>query len=308
MKPKTQMTIVLGTFNGAAYLQDQLQSLIGQTFEDWNLLISDDGSTDETLDIVKEFSRQNPSKQVTVISGPCHGVAQNFLAALMHESCDGNMVAFCDQDDVWLPHKLEAAVKVLQQEPSDVPVVYASAVRVVDQALNTLRETQVPEGKIAFGNLLVENMITGNTMVMNSAAAKLITHSPNVPFHDWWVLQVVSGVGGKIICDPQPSVLYRQHSQNVVGHAVGLVKKQSNVKAIVRNVYGANVFRNARCLEESKLVLTAENQRILAALGAVMRNRFRAFTLPAKGVRRRGVFATVVMCIALFNGGGHEHK
>jgi len=142
-------------------LQGQLESIAVQTFTHWRRLVSDNGSTDNTREIITQFMVQNTRFNITVIDGPSQGFYQNFLSALRHDMCSDCMVAFCDQDDVWLPDKLERAVRHLG---CDKPRTYGSVVQMVDADLNLMSQTPAPARTVDFANLLVENCIVGNSL------------------------------------------------------------------------------------------------------------------------------------------------
>jgi glycosyltransferase involved in cell wall biosynthesis len=291
----------MGTFNGAAFLQDQLNSIAAQGFSHWRLLISDDGSSDNTRDIVTEFTMQNPDLDITVIDGPERGFCHNFLSALRHDLCRDCMVAFCDQDDVWLPDKLERA---MQHLGGGKPRAYGSVVQMVDVDLKPLSQSPAPERIVDFANLLVENCIVGNSLVLNAAAVDAVRSAPldaDVAYHDWWALLMTTGLGGSIHVDPVPTVLYRQHGGNIVGSASGVAQKRRNLSAIT-GPYQQRLLQNLDALIRIEYMLTPENKTALRLLKDATASGWKIRSILKMlngGLRRQRHVDTLVMCLAL---------
>jgi glycosyltransferase involved in cell wall biosynthesis len=301
MQKRPTITIVLCTFNGAAYLNAQLDSLLKQTFTDWRLLVSDDGSTDQTCEMIRKFATQNPDRDIKLIDGPAQGFASNFLSALRHEMCCECMVAFCDQDDVWLPEKLERAVSHLQ---NDIPRAYGSVVQMVDADLNVLSQTPAPKYPVNFENLLVENCTVGNTVVLNARAVDAVRSQPldiAHPFHDWWALLLTAGVGGAIVVDPRPSVLYRQHGKNIIGAATGIARKRRNLMALM-GPYQLRLRKNIDALSQIEHELTSENRAALRLFKQAAASGWKIIPILKmlrRGIRRQRLVDTLFMCLAL---------
>jgi hypothetical protein len=153
-----------------------------------------------------------------VIAGEHLGAGRSFLALLGSVAPSTEYAAFCDQDDIWLPGKLSAAVVALQHEQG--PALYCSAVELVDRDLVRIGTHRRCVRGPSFENALVENIATGCTIVLNRRAVQLLSSATprNFLMHDAWCYLVVSGCG-KVIYDPRPQVLYRQHALNAIGVA-----------------------------------------------------------------------------------------
>jgi glycosyltransferase involved in cell wall biosynthesis len=213
--------ILLSTYNGAAYLPALLESIRAQTERDWVLLWRDDGSRDETAAILNEWGTANPErlKPLTQPAGNL-GVVGSFMALLRVAEAEGfAAAAFADQDDVWLPEKLAWALAMLHQERSETPALYCARQRLVDGALQEIGLSASLAGPAGFPASLTQNIATGNTVVLNRAAIRLIAPSapPRESWHDWWCYLMVSAAGGTVLRDERPVILYRQHGGNVVG-------------------------------------------------------------------------------------------
>lgn len=153
-----KVVILLATFNGADYVAEQLASFAAQSYEDWELLISDDGSSDGTIEIIREFAVNCPQR-IKLVEGPRLGFWQNllFLARLVTESA-GDLFAFSDQDDIWLPTKTQRAVDWFANELSDVPRLYFTRTKLIGERAESLGSSPLFKRKPSFQNALVQNI------------------------------------------------------------------------------------------------------------------------------------------------------
>ena len=215
--------ILMATYKGAAYLREQLDSIAAQHHTHWALWISDDGSTDDTQAICEAFAAQHRSHRVHLLTGPARGPTANFFHLLQSVQSQepSDLYAFADQDDVWLPEKLSRAVAALQgldAEPHQ-PTLYGALTRLVDDRLQPTGVSERPSKPMGFGNALLQNVVSGNTMVFNWALLERLRHirPEHAVWHDWSAYQTVTGCGGLIHFDTTPCLLYRQHDGNLVG-------------------------------------------------------------------------------------------
>jgi glycosyltransferase involved in cell wall biosynthesis len=213
-----RVRILISSYNGGRFLPQQLTSLLRQTYQPEIILIRDDGSTDDTLNILQEFTKRYANIQLHI--GQHIGLFPSFMKLLDIASDDVDYVAFCDQDDVWLETRLERALNILSEYASDKPLGYCCRLKVVDEALNPIGVSRLPRRSPDFANALVENIATGCTQVFNQTARQLIVKNQpdwsQIPTHDWWAYQVITAFG-EMIYDPEPQVLYRQHCGNAIG-------------------------------------------------------------------------------------------
>lgn len=217
--PKT-VAILLASYNGEKFLNEQLDSFVRQSHPHWSLWISDDGSSDRTKSIFNNFSKNQSAHHMGWFNGPKKGFASNFLSLVCNMNIQGDFFAYSDQDDIWVGDKLKRAVTFLSGISQDIPALYCSRTEYVDQAnlsLGTSRPYQKPP---SFNNALVQNIASGNTMIFNQAARRLLIESGkdvNIELHDWWTYLLVTGAGGRVMFDQVPSVRYRQHANNLWG-------------------------------------------------------------------------------------------
>ena len=226
MTQEKNIDIALATWNGERYLAAMLESIAAQNYPYWRLVVRDDGSSDGTAAVLESFARRFPGKtEIVKDSKGRLGAAGNFAAVAA--VCVAQYVAFADQDDVWLPHKLEIAMAHMtgleHEYGIGVPVLVHTDLRVVDEVLNQIAPSFVrhmrldPIAGAALERLLVRNIATGCTMLCNRA---LIYQALPLPaeamLHDWWFALVATCLGSVAFID-EPTVLYRQHAANAVG-------------------------------------------------------------------------------------------
>jgi glycosyltransferase involved in cell wall biosynthesis len=215
MQP-ARVEVVLSTFRARQdWLVAQLDSLWAQKGVEVSVLVRDDGSPDDTADRVEQLVR---GRLARVVRGPNVGPGRSFLEGLREADPGVPYVAWCDQDDVWLPDKLRRAVDALQGLRS--PALYSARVELVNEQLRHLGLHQLHGRGPSFANALVQCAATGCTTVLNRGAVDLLVreHPEGTVLHDAWAYLVLTGCGTAVY-DREPVVRYRQHDNNVVGVA-----------------------------------------------------------------------------------------
>ena len=214
------LQILLSSYNGEKYIRTQLDSILAQTYQDFTVLIRDDGSMDNTRKVLEEYAQRD--SRIVWYGQENIGVVGSFFDLMKHADLTHNYFAFADQDDEWLPEKLEKAIEVLQESSSVEPILYCSDKIIVNSELNTLN-VQVTRDvrKPSFGNALVQGICSGCTAVWNAKLMEILMgHIPNyienVIMHDWWLYMVASCVG-KVYYDKHAYIRYRQHQNNKLG-------------------------------------------------------------------------------------------
>ena len=257
--------ILLPTHNGHLYLPQLLASVLDQTHPDCRIAIRDDGSSDSSYSLLCEWARGRP--QVRVWRGERIGPANSFFTLLHDANPECEYFAFCDQDDVWLPQKMEYAVATLEAAATKRPLLYCSRIEYVDAHLRHLGYSPLPR-EISLANALVENVATGCTMVLNRAARELLTAESRTPqfvlMYDAWCYLAISGLGD-VLFDPRPTVLYRQHQANAIGGTASRARLWARrMRRVMRRPQSLGyVVQNRefkRCFGD---LLTAEKARIL---------------------------------------------
>jgi hypothetical protein len=274
--------ILMCTLNGAAFLPAQLQSFLDQDHGDWSLWISDDGSTDGTRDLLAGFAAAHPGRVARVLDGPRQGSAANFLTLAAHPDLGPGPIALADQDDVWLPHRLGRGLAVLGQGAG--PTVYASRTILTDAALRPIRASARHTRPAGFRNALVQNILAGNTLMLDAPALALLRASlpaalagtdqgGGVPHHDWWVYLLMTGAGARLVQDDAPGVLYRQHDGNLVGAHRGWRGGWDRAVFALRGGYADWIGRNLAALTAADALLTPQARALVAELAALRGKR-----------------------------------
>jgi len=261
-----QVVILMCTYNGAAFLRDQLDSIAAQTYTNWRLVVSDDGSSDDTLAILQEYQGQWGVDKLEIRFGPRQGFCQNFLSISCDPTITGSFYAFCDQDDVWLAHKLAVAVGYLSAKTDlAVPYLYCGRTIYVQENLKICGYSPSFEFPKTFRNALVQSIAGGNTMVFNSAAKRILAiWGPQpVQSHDWWLYILVTGVGGQIHYDPNPQLLYRQHRNSLVGGNKSINANLIRIWLLLRGRYQQWNCKNINALLMYDSKLTDSNSKTL---------------------------------------------
>ena len=217
----SKIVILLSTYNGAKYLQNQVASLKNQTFKEFEIIARDDGSSDDSLDILQSYDFKILESQGNI------GVKASFSTLLEYalENSEAEYFMFCDQDDEWLSDKVEktvAKMKELEDIYTQTPILVHSDLKVVDENLKVLDDSlwkfqHIDPSRDAINHLLLHNVVTGCTIMINRRLATMVTNIPKeVIMHDWWMAIVASSFG-KIGFVDEPLMLYRQHSSNDTG-------------------------------------------------------------------------------------------
>lgn len=233
-----KVQILMSTYNGERYIRTQLDSIVKQTIDSKSLLIRDDGSTDNTISIIREYQKEYP--WIEMYQGSNLGVQKSFFELIKKSDPNADYIAFADQDDEWLPEKLGCAVNKLEElyHKRQQPLLYCGSQIMVDEQLQPLEVTvsrfvRTP----AFGNALVQNICTGCTAVINRELAELIrnnmpTNMKAIVMHDWW-LYLIASCFGNVYYDDVPYIRYRQHKKNAHG---AIVSKRELVKYRLRQL------------------------------------------------------------------------
>ncbi|WP_208414646.1 glycosyltransferase family 2 protein [Paenibacillus castaneae] len=255
----------MSTYNGEKYISEQIQSILDQENVNVHLLIRDDGSTDKTVEIINSFMKKY-SDQIMFYAAENIGVKDSFLELLKNSNEMFDYFAFSDQDDYWLPNKLFAGINYITNSMEDGPILYCSRTTLVDEDLKRLVEwPPVPKRPLKLNNSLVENVVVGCTMIINIPARKLLIklrpNTQNIIMHDWWMYLCISAFG-RVYFDKQSNILYRQHSNNLIGGERSIFKKWSkkfrnvflklhnNIRSIQALEFNSVLNRNKVCFSE----------------------------------------------------------
>ena len=260
---------LLCTYNGARFLELQLESLEAQSIGAVDVYVSDDGSTDGTLNILCEWQRRWRRGAFRIASGPRRGFAENFRHLAISTEPNADYIAFCDQDDVWHADKLAVAIDALRRAPSSIPGLYGSRTRLVDDAGGPIGLSPLFAKPPSFRNAVVQSIAGGNTMVFNRSGFDLFRESvrrTSFVIHDWWAYIVVSGVGGNVHYDPIPHINYRQHGANLIGRDSGWRARTRRIQRLRRGDFANWTTANLAALDACQDLLTSGALETIADL------------------------------------------
>lgn len=223
-----QVCIIMATYQGEQYLAPQIDSIIKNTYQHIKLHIFDDGSSDSTFTIAKDYARRYPEKVHVFQNNENKGVIRNFLEAAA--SLEADYYMYCDQDDIWLPEKIQKTLQFMKSQendtanPRNTPVVVFADATVTDANLSETapsfqRQSGYNTSALDLPHLLMENKLIGCTMMFNRAARDKLLRGelPSaIRMHDWW-LALIGAAFGKVAYLDEPLLLYRQHERNVIG-------------------------------------------------------------------------------------------
>ena len=270
-----KVTVLLCTYNGEDYVREQIQSILDQDYRDFEILVSDDGSRDRTLDIVRDLMAEHPEKIKLIEQNPANGSAEKHFLKLITEKMYGEAqyIMLSDQDDVWHSDKMRKTVMEMQALEAiygaDKPMLVHCDSEVVDQQLNAISSSYVAYQKMTperkhLNQLLVQNNVVGGALMMNRALAGFVEKVPeHCVMHDQWIA-LVAAAFGEIRFIPESLYMYRQHGNNVLGAEkgsrimeilgrFGIGRKDGLSKAEMdehsRKVY-SEMFMQAECFKE----------------------------------------------------------
>ena len=238
----SKTAIIMSSYNGTAYIEEQIESLLAQTSQDITIFIRDDGSRDDTYNLLK--SRYENNDRLRLFSGENLGFGNSFSTtigyALADESCY-DYFAFCDQDDYWMPDKIEHAVDTLSKKDQNTPLLFAHNYYICDENLHGTDTfcNGNPLNKVTFQNMFFEGVFPGFTIVINRTLAQLAFEknaADDIFYHDKWVSLIALSLGN-IIYDTAPLARYRRYEAAASSTNKGPVAK---LKWRIDNVLNGN--------------------------------------------------------------------
>ncbi len=307
-----KITILLSTYNGEEYLKEQLDSLFIQTYKNIEIIVRDDASSDKTLEILKYYDIKLLSSDVNL------GIKKSFETLLRYacENSDAEYFMFCDQDDVWNNDKIEKTLEEMQELEklygNNIPLLVHTDLEVVDENLKIISSSMwkyeyiLPQYN-TFNRLLIQNTITGCTMMINKELAKKSLDIPEEAImHDWWI-GLIASCFGKISYLEESTIKYRQHGKNTIGtegkknkiirKALGLLnKKNEYINHIDINISQAKGFLK---LFNSKLDINKIN--LLESFSTIKKKTFfeRKRIIIKHNLFKQGIFRNIGLIIII---------
>ena len=219
-----QIDILMAVYNGERYVAQQIDSILAQHFQDWRLVIQDDCSSDRTPESCEGYAQKYPDKIVYSRLAANTGAADRNFYSLMKKA-EAPYIMFSDHDDVWLSDKVGdtlAKMRELEQQyGAEAPLLVHTDLTVAEESLNVRAGSMMKLQKLnpqpSFAQLVVQNMVTGCTVMVNRCLlARLGSPPQHAVMHDWWMALIAGAMGGIGYVD-KPTILYRQHGNNEVG-------------------------------------------------------------------------------------------
>lgn len=267
----SKVAILMATYNASSYLNEQLYSFLDQDYPSWKLYVSDDGSTDNTTDIIRKLMLKNPTNNGFIQTGPQKGFAANFMSLICNDNIIADYYAYSDQDDIWDSKKLSNAISFLDKIDCNIPALYCSRTQLIDSYGNTIGFSPSFKKKPSFKNAIIQSIAGGNTMVFNHAAKKLLEKAGNVDIvsHDWWTYIVITACGGTAYYDQYPTVKYRQHTNNLVGTNLGIKQKLKRLYQLFNGDFSNWTKKNIDSLQHLEHEINKENIESILAFKAI---------------------------------------
>ncbi len=252
-----RIAILMATYNGARYLAEQMDAVLAQSYPHWELYVQDDLSTDDTPNILAHYAAADARIHI-VSNDRKRGAMRNFERLMA--TVDAECYMFSDQDDIWLPEKVERTLAFFRQRQEDdsKPLVVCTDLRVVDAHLHELApsfwkmQRISPQLLTTLPLLGVHCLATGCTMMFNAAARRAaLPFPPEAVMHDVWLTLAAARAGGTIAGLPETTILYRQHARNAIGASDETRHYLSGKLRHIRHIIADNVstYRMLRCID-----------------------------------------------------------
>ena len=240
LKKYPHVAVLMCTFNGEQFLEEQLDSIYKQDYKNWTLYVSDDGSKDSTLNILKSYQKKWGNQKLHIRRGPQKGFCQNFLQIINDPKIKADFYILSDQDDVWMSHKVSHAIKKLSKLNPLKPNLYSARTTYISSdAKRVLGQSDLFLKPPSFRNAIVQSIAGGNTMAFNNPLKKIAQKYLKAPVvsHDWWLYILNELVGGTTLYDSESTILYRQHSHSLIGANTGFHAKIKRLRMLLNGIY-----------------------------------------------------------------------
>lgn len=276
----SMVTIVMSAYNGEKYIREQIDSLLASTYQDFEILITDDMSKDSTVNILKEYEAKHPDKIHVFQNEKNMGYILNFLTGICRTTSE--YIMLCDQDDVWKPDKIEKTLnrlkKIEEKYGKTVPNAVFSDAVVVDQNLNTINQSFFESGHLKplntdLSHILMENKLIGCTVMINAALRKILQEHDlpqKAKLHDWWIA-LIAATFGNISFINEGLLLYRQHGSNAVGDTgfaayfktrITSLRKQKESLLVLQNQAGEFLKLYGSMMSDDKKIIIQRFARL----------------------------------------------
>ncbi|MEM6484077.1 MAG: glycosyltransferase family 2 protein [Pseudomonadota bacterium] len=227
-----KISVVLCSFNCEKYIAEQLESIGAQSRKPYEIIISDDGSSDKTLAVIQDAVKNFDFTTNVYVNDVRRGVVSNFGSALSR--CSGDYIALSDHDDIWEENKLETVATAIEERKSDVPTLYHADPLIIGSHGKVNSGSFMSESRITYpqpgeewARLAFANYIPGCTMIFDAKMLPAVLPFPGQTImHDWWIALIFS-LAGNVSRLPHHLMRYRLHDSNTMG--VNTVSRSFNL-------------------------------------------------------------------------------
>jgi len=284
---KPLVAILMASCNGVDFIEEQIESILHQKKVNVHIYISDDNSTDNTLNIVNDYRQKYPENFKGLFNVKLKSPCKNFLGLVNKIEDSYDYYAFSDQDDVWFPDKLEHAIDIINQGHD----LYCGRTEIVNSKLTSFGYSPLFSFPPSFQNAIVQSIAGGNTMVFNKKIFTLLKDNSQVDVesHDWWTYILATFAGHKVYYDRNPKVLYRQHSHNYHGSNIGTFNQIARIFYALIGRYKS--WTDEHFLELSKIVDLGTKQSLKTFYQyGILRNRRFLHKFSLNDINRVGIY------------------
>ncbi|CUO43964.1 glycosyltransferase family 2 protein [Clostridium disporicum] len=295
-----KLKILMATYNGEKFIREQLNSILNQSYNDFELIIRDDGSKDRTVSIIQEYIEKD--NRVNLLVGKNLGQTQNFNA-LLREVQDAEYVMFADQDDVWMEDKVELSLQKIknieEEKGKEYPIMVYSNLRYVDEKLNDIPNKLREINEESINTILGYNFVWGCTMLINNSLLRLsYPIGKSAQNHDYWIA-LTCALNGVMYNLGRETLLYRQHSNNVTGgiNNYSLISKLKRLSKLF-NSYNDQLNQNLEFCAKYKHL---NNRLLLSYESAIKSNALKRLIIFNKlNIRRSTLKETALYYFYIF--------
>jgi glycosyltransferase involved in cell wall biosynthesis len=266
MKKSPRIAILMCTFNGDQYLEAQLDSIYNQDYKNWTLFVSDDSSKDKTLSILKTYQMRWGKDKLHILKGPSKSFQSNFLSIITNKKIKADLYFLCDQDDIWMPHKLSHTIKKLSKLPLRKPHLYCGRTTYSSRdGKRILGMSELFSKPPSFRNAIIQSIAGGNTMAFNNDLKKIASLLGKIEIvsHDWWLYILNELSGGKTLYDSESTILYRQHNRSLIGANTSIFAKLKRLNILLNGTYRAYNTRHLNILIQNRIPTTNANTKVI---------------------------------------------
>jgi glycosyltransferase involved in cell wall biosynthesis len=296
-----RVAILLCTYNGDKFIEEQLISFSKQTHKNLKVWVSDDNSTDKTLEILQRYQKDWGKDRLFITKGPQKGCVENFMNITCNENISADFYAYADQDDIWKSNKITRSIENLESF-TETPALYGTRTELINAYGESIGLSPLFTKAPSLKNALLQSIAGGNTMVFNNKAMKLLREAGElkVVSHDWWAYILISGVGGVIIYDPIPSLLYRQHDANVIGENRSLKAKLQRAALIFNGRYRKWNNINIKAISKVQNLFSIDSWKTVEEFNEIRNSSFfnRLIMLWRSGIHRQSLIDNIGLLVA----------